>query len=108
MDKTVLIILIGKRKDTAVKVQQLLTAWGCLIKTRLGIHDGVGNQCSDIGLIILEIVAEKEKREELAEKLNNIRFGSVEIVVHQGKVVQLETHEKVRFDPPTLRDGEGI
>jgi len=45
---------------------------------------------------------------ELAEKLNNIRFGSVEIVVHQGKVVQLEVREKLRFDPPTLRDGEGI
>jgi hypothetical protein len=45
---------------------------------------------------------------ELAEKLKNLRFGSVEVIVHQGKVVQLEVHEKLRFDPPNLRDGEGI
>jgi hypothetical protein len=45
---------------------------------------------------------------EVSDRLNSIRFGSVEIIIHQGKVVQLETHEKVRFDPPTLRDGEGI
>ncbi len=45
---------------------------------------------------------------ELAEKLNSLRFGSVEVIVHQGKVVQLEVREKLRFDPPTLRDGEGI
>jgi hypothetical protein len=32
MAKTLLIILVGKRKETAVKVQQILTAWGCIIK----------------------------------------------------------------------------
>jgi hypothetical protein len=45
---------------------------------------------------------------EINDRLGSIRFGSIEIVVHQGKVVQLEIHEKLRFDPPFLRDGEGI
>ncbi|HEU0106682.1 MAG TPA: YezD family protein [Vicinamibacteria bacterium] len=27
-----------------------------------------------------------------------LRYGSVEIVVHEGRVVQIETREKVRFD----------
>ena len=30
--------------------------------------------------------------------LQGIRFGSVEIVIHDGKVVQIERKEKLRFD----------
>ena len=69
MKKTVLLILIGKRKDEAVKVQQILTAWGCIIKTRLGIHDGVLDNCSDEGLLILELYGTQEQKEELARKV---------------------------------------
>jgi hypothetical protein len=29
-----------------------------------------------------------------------LRFGSVEITVHEGRVVQIETSVKVRFDRP--------
>jgi len=80
MDKTVLIILIGKRKDTAVKVQQLLTAWGCLIKTRLGIHDGILDNCSDQGLLILELYGTKEQKDELARKVSLIEGVSSKLV----------------------------
>ena len=45
---------------------------------------------------------------ELAERIAAIRFGSIEIVLHQGKVVQLEVSEKLRFDPGLLNHGEGI
>ncbi len=56
MKKSILLILVGKRKDDAIKLQQILTAWGCIIKTRLGIHDGVLENCSDEGLLILRII----------------------------------------------------
>jgi len=69
MSKTILLILIGKRKEEAVKVQQILTAWGCIIKTRLGIHDGVLENCSDSGLLILELYSSKEQKDELARKV---------------------------------------
>lgn len=69
MGKTILLILVGKRNEEAVKVQQILTAWGCIIKTRLGIHDGVLENCSDEGLIILELYGTKEQKEELARKV---------------------------------------
>lgn len=69
MKKSVLLILIGGRKESAVKVQQVLTAWGCIIKTRLGIHDGVLDNCSDEGLLILELHGDQEQREELARKV---------------------------------------
>jgi hypothetical protein len=32
--------------------------------------------------------------------LKGIRFGSVEIIVHDSKVVQIERKEKTRFDRP--------
>lgn len=67
--KSILIILIGKRSESAVKVQQVLTAWGCIIKTRLGIHDGVMENCTDDGLLILELYGTKEQRDELARKV---------------------------------------
>ena len=31
------------------------------------------------------------------DAIRGLRFGSVEIVVHEGRVVQIETREKVRF-----------
>ncbi|MCX6165573.1 MAG: hypothetical protein NTU73_12060 [Ignavibacteriae bacterium] len=80
MNKTVLIILVGNRKDSAVKVQQVLTAWGCLIKTRLGIHDGVLDNCSDHGLIILELYGSKEQKDELARKISLIEGVSSQVV----------------------------
>jgi hypothetical protein len=36
---------------------------------------------------------------ELREALRSIRYGTIEIVIHDGRVVQLERREKIRFDP---------
>lgn len=62
MAKSILVILVGNRKESAVKVQQILTGWGCIIKTRLGIHDGVLDNCSDEGLLILELHGTQEQK----------------------------------------------
>lgn len=35
---------------------------------------------------------------ELMDALRTIRFGSIELVIHEGRVVQLERRQKVRFD----------
>ncbi len=78
--KTILIILIGNRKKSAVKVQQILTAWGCNIKTRLGIHDGVLENCTDHGLLILELVGKEEQKKEIARKVSLIPGVSSQLV----------------------------
>lgn len=80
MTKTILLILIGTRKDSAVQVQKVLTAWGCIIKTRLGIHDGVLENCSDEGLLILELHGPREDMEELARKVSLIAGVSSKLV----------------------------
>lgn len=80
MKKSILIILIGNRKDSAVKVQQILTGWGCTIKTRLGLHDGVLDNCSDSGLLILEICGTDEQNHELARKVSVLPGVSSKLV----------------------------
>ncbi len=35
---------------------------------------------------------------ELRQALRSIRYGAIELVIHDGRVVQLERHEKVRID----------
>ncbi|MEI6079356.1 MAG: hypothetical protein WCQ53_01795 [bacterium] len=80
MEKTVLLILIGDRKQEAGVVQKILTDWGCMIKTRLGIHDGVLDSCSNSGLLVLDIVGEKTKNEEMTRKLNLIKGVKAQLV----------------------------
>ncbi len=70
--RTIVSVIILNRDDVAVKVQKILTAWGCMIKTRLGIHDGVLDNCTQTGLLILEMVGEDGKIEEFVRKLNLI------------------------------------
>ena len=78
--KNFVIVVVNKRKKEAVTVQKMLTEWGCLIKTRLGLHEGVLDDCSEIGSIILEMVGDKDKHEELVRKLNLLAGVSAKLV----------------------------
>ncbi|MCK5147268.1 hypothetical protein KAR48_10965 [bacterium] len=80
MEKQFLIIVIDKRKKEAVKMQQILTEWGCLVKTRLGIHEGVLDDCTETGTIFLELVGELEKLTELNRKLNLLAGVNAKLV----------------------------
>lgn len=40
----------------------------------------------------------KEKEREILQAIKGIRFGSVEVIIHDSKVVQIERKEKVRFN----------
>lgn len=37
--------------------------------------------------------------EAVSKQVSSLRFGLVQIVVHNGRVVQIEKTEKIRFDP---------
>lgn len=58
--RVILGIQVGDREHEAVKVQELLTKHGCIIKTRLGLHEASTGQCSSKGLILLEFLPDKE------------------------------------------------
>ncbi|MCI0529432.1 MAG: YezD family protein [Nitrospira sp.] len=52
-------------------------------------------------------IAEEQKDQGIVQQIvlamKNIRYGSVEVVIQDSKVVQIEIKEKVRFDQDGLR-----
>lgn len=65
--RVILGIQVGDREHEAVKVQELLTNHGCIIKTRLGLHEASTVQCSSKGLILLEFLPDKDEEIKLME-----------------------------------------
>ena len=43
-------------------------------------------------------------REVVRQTVDNLRFGSIQITVHDGRVTQIESIEKTRFVPPRKED----
>jgi hypothetical protein len=41
-------------------------------------------------------------------KVGAMRFGSVQIVIHEGRVTQVESTEKTRLAEPASANGSGI
>ena len=80
VEKSILLLLVGNRTGTAVKVQEVLTNMGCFIKTRLGIHDGSPQECSNSGMLILDILGSKEDKQDLVKKLEVLSDVKVNLV----------------------------
>ena len=75
MKKVIMGVELEQRRGTATKVQEILTDYGCFIKTRLGLHQASDSQevCSEKGLIILELIIDAEKEAtEMQEKLEKV------------------------------------
>lgn len=80
MTRYVMLILIGSRQEAAEKVQKILTGWGCFIKTRLGLHDDVLENCSQTGLIFLEMTGDFEQMQEVERKLNLVKSVDAKLI----------------------------
>lgn len=68
---TIIGIKISNRLESAVAVQGILTKYGCIIKTRIGLHEEINGQCSPKGLILLEIIND-DASVEIANELCDI------------------------------------
>jgi len=66
--KKIIGIQVGNRESEALKVQELLTKNGCIIKTRLGLHESSDDLFSTSGLIILEFLSGSDTESEILEK----------------------------------------
>ena len=60
---------IQDRVKEASVVQQLLTEYGCNIKTRLGLHEVDEKFCAAGGVVLLELVGKNGECAALEEKL---------------------------------------
>lgn len=72
MNYKLVAIKMVNRQKSAVKVQNILTENGCLIKVRLGLHDIGSNVCSPAGLILLEVHPEDSQVDAMLTALNSI------------------------------------
>lgn len=78
--KSILMVLMCNRRDTAACVQQVFTDFGCVIRTRIGLHDGVMGKCSNNGLILLELVGDGRQHRKLSSSLNRIKGVKTKVV----------------------------
>jgi hypothetical protein len=79
--ESIMAIRCEDRRENADALQKVLTAFGCSIKMRLGIHEADA-ACSNEGLILLHLVDhsdEIEKFETALQAVDGIRFKSMEI-----------------------------
>lgn len=75
MPKIIVGIRVEQRENTSLKLQEILTKFGCLIKTRIGFHETDPKFCASDGLIILELVSlseEDQNYKDFLKKLSEI------------------------------------
>jgi len=71
-EKRILGVVITDRQKEAGEVQKVLTKYGCSIKTRLGLHEASTENCSNEGLILLELIGDYKDMDNLEEALQKI------------------------------------
>lgn len=71
MDQSYIIagILVKEPGKAGTELQKILTAYGCVIRSRLGIN----NDNFKGGIIILDITGDEKEIELLINKLNNLK-----------------------------------
>jgi hypothetical protein len=67
----VMTLLVNNRSKNSSALQTILTDSGCIINTRLGLHEA-GNVCSEEGLIILQLTGSDDDIQKLEKNLNKI------------------------------------
>ena len=76
-------IHVINRTEKAVDVQNLLTEFGCYIKTRIGLHDASPEFCSPNGVILLEILDNEERRAQLVGRLREIEGIDIQEMIFE-------------------------
>lgn len=73
MKTTIMALTIDHRIAKAPEIQTILTKYGCIIKTRLGLHEANEDSCSEKGLILLHVSSNLNEVQQLENELNLIK-----------------------------------
>jgi hypothetical protein len=71
--RIVLGIQVTNRVEKIPEVQNILTEYGCNIKTRLGLHEVSKSVCSTLGLLLLDTYGDEAEILEMEKKLKRIK-----------------------------------
>lgn len=74
---TIMAIVQENRTETAVKVQNVLTKYGCFIRVRLGLNDSAADNCSNRGMILLQLCGDDLSVESFEKDL--VSIGDVKV-----------------------------
>jgi hypothetical protein len=89
MEENITHIILGvhvtSRHVNAVKVQELLTEYGCNIKTRIGLHHVHEDFCSTNGLMLLHMSGDENICLELGGKLSAMPGITVQKMIFDHK-----------------------
>ena len=77
MEKRILGLYIGDKIAEPLKVQYLLSKYGCTIRTRLGLND-TQNEIKGGGIILLELTGELNECDKLEKELRKIEHLDVQ------------------------------
>jgi metal-responsive CopG/Arc/MetJ family transcriptional regulator len=75
-------VSIDLRTAHAPLVQDVLTKYGCVIKTRLGLHETDENSCSEHGILLLQLKGSDEEIQNLQKELlaiDGVKVNSMKI-----------------------------
>jgi hypothetical protein len=74
---------ITDRTEHTSMVQTVLSEFGCIIKTRIGLHHATDDFCSPNGLLILECLDDKRQFEGLQMRLKDIDGVEVQMMIFE-------------------------
>ena len=77
----VLGVLVNEPGKAAIKVQEILTKYGCSIRTRLGLNELEQENCAGCGLILLELMGNPNECIRLENELLEVEDVVVQKMV---------------------------
>lgn len=77
---SIMAIKINGRNAKAPMVQEILTKYGCNIKTRVGFHETNEDQCSMDGILILQLFGDQNKIQDMLKELQDLEGVKVKFV----------------------------
>lgn len=81
MKTTIMALTIDPRTAHAPQAQTVLTKHGCIIKTRIGLHEVLEDSCTERGLILLHINSDSDEVEQLEKELKEIEGVTVKSLI---------------------------
>ncbi len=69
---SIMAVKVEERAAKAPQLQEILTEYGCIIKTRVGFHETDEEKCSMDGIILLHLYGNKNEFQELHEKIKKL------------------------------------
>lgn len=81
MECNIMIVKIGERRKKSPEVQEVLSKFGCSIKTRLGLHEANDTVCSEEGVLVLQLTGERGEMKKLEAALNKLESVKAQMVM---------------------------